>query len=107
VAHQPPERKSEPKRAVMVVLTTVTFFLLMVVIFIRQGLRNGRSAGILLHGGVTPLLVAETDLDNRVPAGHAAFLNSSPYTRFGYSSTFRSYPSWHPPPPKPFSTFAC
>jgi group II intron reverse transcriptase/maturase len=32
------------------------------------------------------LLVAETDFDNRIPAGHAAFLNSSSYTRFGYSS---------------------
>jgi hypothetical protein len=32
------------------------------------------------------LWVAENDLDNRIPAGHAAFFNSSPYTRFGYSS---------------------
>ncbi|MGH8633611.1 MAG: hypothetical protein ACRET7_05705 [Burkholderiales bacterium] len=35
------------------------------------------------------MLVAETDLDNRIPAGHAAFINSHPYTRFGYSSKLR------------------
>jgi hypothetical protein len=35
------------------------------------------------------LWVAENDLDNRIPAGHAAFLNSSPYTRFGYTSPER------------------
>ena len=29
---------------------------------------------------------AENDLDNRIPAGHAAFFNSFPYTRLGYSS---------------------
>jgi hypothetical protein len=29
---------------------------------------------------------AENDLDNRIPAGHAAFLNSFPYTRLGYTS---------------------
>ena len=29
---------------------------------------------------------AENDLDNCISAGHAAFLNSSSYTRFGYSS---------------------
>jgi predicted RNA binding protein YcfA (HicA-like mRNA interferase family) len=32
------------------------------------------------------LWVAENDFDNRISAGHAAFLNSSSYTRFGYSS---------------------
>src|SRR5208282_4019581 len=41
---------------------------------------------ILLHGGVTPFVDAEIDLDNRIPAGHAAFFNSSSYTRFGYTS---------------------
>ena len=30
--------------------------------------------------------VAEIDFDNRIPAGHAAFFNSFPYTRLGYSS---------------------
>jgi len=36
---------------------------------------------------VTPLSGwLKHDLDNRIPAGHAAFLNSLPYTRFGYSS---------------------
>jgi len=32
------------------------------------------------------LWVAENDFDNRISAGHAAFLNSSSYTRFGYTS---------------------
>ncbi len=31
---------------------------------------------------------AENDLDNRIPAGHAAFFNSFPYTRLGYTSIF-------------------
>jgi len=31
---------------------------------------------------------AENDLDNRIPAGHAAFFNSFPYTRLGYSSNY-------------------
>jgi len=31
---------------------------------------------ILTHGGVTPFVDAEIDLDNRIPAGHAAFFNS-------------------------------
>lgn len=31
--------------------------------------------------------VAEIDIDNRIPAGHAAFLNSSSYTTIGYGST--------------------
>jgi len=30
--------------------------------------------------------MAGNDLDNRISAGHAAFLNSSSYTKFGYSS---------------------
>ncbi len=29
---------------------------------------------------------AETDFDNRIPAGHAAFFNSFPYTTFEHSS---------------------
>jgi hypothetical protein len=37
---------------------------------------------ILAHGGVTPFVDAEIDLDNQIPAGHAAFFNLSPYTRF-------------------------
>ncbi len=41
---------------------------------------------ILLHGGVTPFVDAEIDLDNRIPAGHAVFFNSLPYTKFVYSS---------------------
>jgi hypothetical protein len=41
---------------------------------------------ILIHGGVTPMRFAENDLDNRIPAGHAAFFNSFPYTRLGYTS---------------------
>jgi hypothetical protein len=41
---------------------------------------------ILLHGGVTPFVDAEIAFDNRIPAGHAAFFNSSSYTRFLYSS---------------------
>jgi len=36
------------------------------------------------------LWVAENDLDNRIPAGHAAFLNSLSYTRFGYTSEIDS-----------------
>jgi hypothetical protein len=32
----------------------------------------------------------KSDLDTRIPAGHAAFFNSSPYTRFGYSSFDRA-----------------
>jgi hypothetical protein len=32
---------------------------------------------------------AENDLDNRIPAGHAAFLNSFPYTRLGYTSPLK------------------
>jgi hypothetical protein len=36
------------------------------------------------------LWVAENDLDNRIPAGHAAFFNSSSYTRFGYTSEMRA-----------------
>ena len=32
---------------------------------------------------------AENDLDNRIPAGHAAFFNSFPYTRLGYTSRVR------------------
>jgi hypothetical protein len=35
---------------------------------------------------------AEIDLDNRIPAGHAAFFNSSSYTRFGYTSFFVAWP---------------
>src|SRR5438105_3125819 len=42
---------------------------------------------ILLHGWRDSLCgLLKTIFDNRIPAGHAAFLNSSPYTRFGYSS---------------------
>jgi hypothetical protein len=41
---------------------------------------------MLLHGAVAPFVDAEIDLDNRIPAGHAAFFNSSSYTRSGYSS---------------------
>jgi len=41
---------------------------------------------ILMHGGVTPGWLLKSDIDTRIPAGHAAFLNSPPYTRFGYSS---------------------
>jgi hypothetical protein len=29
---------------------------------------------------------AEIDFDNRIPAGHAAFFNSGPYTSFDHSS---------------------
>jgi hypothetical protein len=42
---------------------------------------------ILLHGWRDSLCgLLKTIFDNRIPAGHAGFLNSSPYTRFGYSS---------------------
>lgn len=47
-----------------------------------------RNYRILLHGGVTPFVDAELDIGNRIPAGHAAFFNSSSYTRFGYTSSF-------------------
>jgi hypothetical protein len=46
---------------------------------------------ILIHGGVTPMQFAENDLDNRIPAGHAAFFNSFPYTRLGYTSPRRDW----------------
>jgi hypothetical protein len=51
----------------------------------------------LVHGGVTPLMVAEIDFDNRIPAGHAAFFNSYPYTRFGYSSVCAPLALCHDP----------
>jgi len=35
---------------------------------------------------VTPVVDAEIDFDNRIPAGHAAFFNSFPYTTFDHSS---------------------
>jgi hypothetical protein len=40
----------------------------------------------LPYGGVTPGWLLKSDLDTRIPAGHAAFFNASPYTRFSYSS---------------------
>jgi hypothetical protein len=46
-----------------------------------------RNYRILLHGGVTPLWTLKSDIDTRIPAGHAAFFNSSSYTRSGYSSS--------------------
>ncbi len=43
---------------------------------------------ILLHGWRDSLCgLLKTIFDNRIPAGHAAFLNSSSYTRFGYTSS--------------------
>jgi hypothetical protein len=35
--------------------------------------------------------LAENDFDNRISAGHAAFINSSSYTRFGYSSSWNAH----------------
>ncbi|MEO5784501.1 MAG: hypothetical protein ABIS17_03205 [Casimicrobiaceae bacterium] len=46
---------------------------------------------ILFHGGVAPCRSPKSDFDTRIPAGHAAFLNSSSYTRFGYSSCNFAY----------------
>jgi len=42
---------------------------------------------------VTPGWLLKSDIDTRIPAGHAAFLNSPPYTRFGYSSSELGTPS--------------
>jgi hypothetical protein len=43
---------------------------------------------ILTHGRVTPFMDTEIDFDNRIPASHAAFFNSGPYTSFDHSSVF-------------------
>ena len=44
---------------------------------------------ILLHGWRDSLCGwLKNDLDNRIPAGHAAFFNSSPYTRIDHSSGY-------------------